>query len=67
MTYMSPSVRQVGFWGFHDGADIWKLRFMPDEIGRWQFDARFSDGGEVVSGAFDCVEADLPGMLSEDE
>jgi Domain of unknown function (DUF5060) len=47
-TFTSPSGRRVAFFGFHDGdgqggqtGNVWKLRFMPDEIGVWSFHCSF--------------------------
>jgi hypothetical protein len=57
----------VDFWGFYDGEQTWRLRFMPDQLGLWRYVARFSDGSLGVAGTFTCVESDVPGMLSVDE
>ena len=50
-TFDSPSGRKVSFFGFYDGdgkggqhGNIWKLRFMPDELGQWSYTSRFSKG-----------------------
>lgn len=40
---------------------------MPDQLGEWQYTARFSDGTLEIEGRFTCVESDLPGMLAVDE
>ncbi|MHC4454797.1 MAG: DUF5060 domain-containing protein [Planctomycetota bacterium] len=62
-TFTSPSGRQVTWWGFFDGdgqggqvGDIWVIRFMPDELGTWNFDWRFSDGSLSGSGSFQAVD-----------
>src|SRR5688500_2300838 len=55
VTYTRPDGSTVAFWGFYDGGSTWKIRFMPDQLGRWQYHATFSDGRSGVSGAFDCV------------
>jgi hypothetical protein len=62
--YTKPDGGTVRFWGFHDGQDIWRLRFMPDRVGTWRYEAKFSDGSPGVTGAFECVPSDLPGMIS---
>ena len=62
--YTAPDGRRIGFWGFHDGGTTWRIRFMPDQLGAWRYEARFSDGAPGVSGAFECVASDLPGMIS---
>jgi hypothetical protein len=65
VTYTSPSGKTVDFWGFFDGdgrgggnlttGNIWKLRFMPDELGNWAYTYRWSDGTSGGRGAFRCV------------
>ena len=61
--FTSPRGREIKFWGFYDGNKSWKLRFMPDEIGEWMYDARFSDDSAIYKGKFTCVESDLSGPL----
>lgn len=63
-TFTRPNGTSIRFWGFYDGESTWRLRFMPDQVGRWKFSARFSDGTPGGEGVFDCVESDLPGMLA---
>ncbi len=67
VTYTKPDGNKVDFWGFFDGEQIWKIRFMPDQLGTWRYEAEFSDGSEKTSGNFECVKSDIPGMLSLDE
>lgn len=50
-TFTSPSGKPVHFFGYYDGdgkggqiGNVWKLRFMPDEIGIWSYTCQFSDG-----------------------
>jgi hypothetical protein len=66
VTYRRPDGSMVRFWGFYDGGTLWKVRFMPHQIGTWQYEAVFSDGAPGVVGHFTCVESGLPGMLSAD-
>lgn len=66
VAYESPDGETTKFWGFHDGAGTWKIRFMPDRTGTWKYDAVFSDGSGRTSGAFECVDSDIPGMISLD-
>jgi hypothetical protein len=61
--FTSPGGRQIQFWGFYDGGDLWRLRFMPDETGEWQYEARFSDESDSFRGKFCCIDSDLPGPL----
>ena len=58
ITFRSPSgmVREVdGFW---DGGHDWRVRFMPDEAGEWQYVTRCSDrnntGLHQLEGQFFC-------------
>ena len=67
VTYKKPDGTTVDFWGFYDGGTTWRICFMPDQVGTWEYSAAFSDGAPGISGAFNCVESDAPGMLSEDE
>ena len=38
----APAVPRA-FWGFHDGGDVWHLRYMPDIVGRWTYKWSFND------------------------
>ncbi|MCD6288547.1 MAG: DUF5060 domain-containing protein, partial [Candidatus Hydrogenedentes bacterium] len=67
VVYTRPDGTQKTFWGFYDGNGRWRIRFMPDTLGTWRYTARFSDGSRGVSGSFDCVASDIPGMISRDE
>ncbi|MHC4497105.1 MAG: DUF5060 domain-containing protein, partial [Planctomycetota bacterium] len=67
VTYESPDGEKTEFWGFYDGGQTWKIRFMPDRIGTWKYDAAFSDGSESVRGTFECVRSNIPGMISVDQ
>jgi hypothetical protein len=66
VTYESPIGKKTKFWGFYDGARTWKIRFMPDRIGTWKYDAVFSDGSGLTSGTFECIPSGIPGMISAD-
>ncbi len=73
--FTSPGGRKINFFGFYDGdgkggqeGHIWKQRFMPDEVGRWQYEVTFTDGSPGISGEFDCVEQDAqPGFWVPDQ
>lgn len=67
VTYENPDGELTKFWGFYDEAGVWKLRFMPDRIGTWKYEAAFSDGSKKVRGTFKCIRSDIPGMISLDE
>jgi hypothetical protein len=64
VTYTRPDNRTVAFPGFHDGGETWKMRLMPDQIGSWRYDAKFSDGTPAVRGSFECVPSRLPGLIA---
>ncbi|MHC4743576.1 MAG: DUF5060 domain-containing protein, partial [Planctomycetota bacterium] len=64
VVYTAPDGRKIKFWGFYDGSDTWKIRFMPNMPGRWRYEARFSDGGRGIKGEFDCIKSDVRGMIS---
>jgi uncharacterized protein DUF5060 len=63
--YTAPSRREIEFPGFYDGdgqgggdagnGNIWKLRFMPDELGEWNYSWSWSDGTAGGKGSFTCV------------
>ncbi len=65
VTYTAPSGKTRQFWGFFDGdgrgrgdratGTVWKLRFMPDEPGRWTYAYRWSDGTPGGDGRFTCI------------
>ncbi|UCE49223.1 MAG: DUF5060 domain-containing protein [Phycisphaerales bacterium] len=67
VTYEDPVGVKTTFWGFYDGAGTWKIRFMPDRTGRWKYAAVFTDGSRRISGTFECVNSEIPGMISVDE
>jgi len=67
VTFTKPDGSTVDFWGFYDGTQNWRVRFMPDQLGEWRYASRFSDGSAGSSGTFECVEGELPGMISRDE
>ena len=67
VTYKNPDGKEVKFWGFYDGNQTWKIRFMPDRIGTWKYDAVFSDGSAGIGRTFECVQSDIPGMISVDQ
>ncbi len=67
VTYTRPDATTVDFWGFYDGSATWKIRFMPDQIGAWKYEARFSDGSPGAAGTFRCAASTIPGMLAKDE
>ncbi len=63
-TFTSPSGRTQKVNGFWDGGTDWKIRFMPDETGTWQYETTCSkeenEGLHNVSGTFTCIANDNP-------
>jgi hypothetical protein len=62
--YTRPDGSKVDFQGFYDGGGIWRIRFMPDMLGLWRYEATFSDGQPGVSGKYRCVKSGVRGMIS---
>ena len=62
-TFTSPSGKQIEVSGFYDGGQTWRLRFMPDEIGEWRYEAKFTDGSPGSAGTFMCIAGKLRGPL----
>ncbi len=64
-TFRSSSGKQITMEGFYDGDGEWRVRFMPDEIGKWRWFVRAEppDEGMAASGTFECVPSRLPGPL----
>ena len=63
-SFSSPSNKSTAFWGFFDGGDTWRLRWMPRELGAWSYTWGFSDGSLSGSGGFECVaKGASPGVL----
>ena len=62
-TFTSPSAQQTVVYGFYDGGQTWKVRFMPNEVGQWSYTASFSDGAPGAAGAFQCVSSSLHGPI----
>lgn len=63
VTYTPPLGDEIKFWGFHDGGQTWKFRFMPHLKGVWRYRASFSDGTPGPSGSFRVGNSSLPGRL----
>lgn len=77
VTYTAPDGRTIAFWGFYDGSNTWRFRFMPDTVGTWRYEAKLiqttstsasaaATGTRNVTttrGTFECVPGDLPGQI----
>jgi len=59
-TFTAPSGRKKTVNGFWDGDTAWKIRFLPDEVGKWTWETNCSDkensGLHNKTGTFACVE-----------
>jgi hypothetical protein len=59
-TFTAPSGRTRTVYGFWDGGTDWKIRFMPDEKGKWTWKTVCSDtentGLHEQQGEFSCIE-----------
>jgi hypothetical protein len=63
--FTSPSGATMSWRGFYDGdgsgggdcrtGSVWRLRFMPNELGTWNYAYTWTDGTPGGSGSFDCV------------
>ena len=59
-----PGGKEIPFWGFYDGGQTWKFRYMPSVTGSWKYRAVFSDGTPGSEGEFYVVKSELPGILT---
>ena len=55
--------RVISHLGFYDGDEGWKFRFAPDEHGRWDYIASFSDGSVVYDSSFICRPSEKVGRV----
>ncbi|MGQ9608177.1 MAG: apiosidase-like domain-containing protein [bacterium] len=54
--FISPRGKEQIIDGFWDGEKNWKIRFSPDEIGKWSFQTKSSDKGlDDQKGEFTCI------------
>jgi len=60
-TFTSPSGKAQRVYGFWDGERTWKVRFAPNETGKWTYKTECSDsanrGLHGQTGEFTCTEA----------
>lgn len=61
VTFTSPTGEKRTVPAFWDGGTTWKVRFSPNEMGKWQFESRCNDtsnlGLHQVRGSFVCLTA----------
>lgn len=61
--FVSPSGRSRVVDGFHDGEDLWRLRFAPDEEGEWRWRLRGEGIEGLQQGVLRCLPARAHGFL----
>lgn len=68
--FTAPSGRKVSFFGFFDGdgngvqsGNVWKFRYMPDEVGAWSYAYSWSDGTAGGKGEFTVEDRGARGPL----
>ena len=62
--FTSPSGKKIKYFGFYSGNSIWKLFFMPDEIGKWSYKTFCSDSElNNKKGKFFCAKSDREAPL----
>ncbi len=55
-TFISPKGKAQVIDGFWDGERNWRIRFSPDEVGKWTFQTKSSDKGlDNKRGEFKCI------------
>ena len=65
--FTAPSGRKVTAHGFHDGGNVWRVRFAPDETGLWSYATTAGEtkdtGLHHRSGALTCTPSAHKGFL----
>jgi hypothetical protein len=61
--FTSPTGKVTVVEGFHDGGDVWRLRFAPSEVGEWSYLLR-GEGVELSQrGQLVCTAPKGPGFI----
>ena len=66
VTFTSPSGVQRHVKGFFYSGDLWKVRFVPDEVGRWSYTYVMTGKGSFrmeKDGVFDCIPSNAEGPV----
>lgn len=65
VTLTSPSNKTIRIGGFYFSANLWKARFVPDELGSWTWSAQIIDknGTTQRNGSFLCVASNNKGFI----
>ncbi|HZP81236.1 MAG TPA: DUF5060 domain-containing protein [Chthonomonadaceae bacterium] len=57
--FISPDSKPISVPGFWDGGATWRVRFVPQQVGRWSWHLRSNDPElDGQQGEFDCVAAE---------
>jgi len=64
-TFTSPSGEKFTVPGFYDGEDTWRVRFNPNEVGRWKFNifSRPANPDLMQEGEFKVTHGEARGFL----
>lgn len=67
LTLQAPSGRQVTVGGFYYALNEWRVRFAPDELGEWTWQATIGDGTASAEkeGSFRVVDSGWPGFVRQ--
>jgi hypothetical protein len=66
IVFISPTGVQRHVKGFFYGGDLWKVRFRPDQVGRWTYTYVMAGKGgfrKEGNGAFDCIPSTSEGPV----
>ncbi len=65
VTFTSPSNRSIVVGGFYFSANLWKVRFVPDETGQWTWTSTVSgkNGSSQRTGSFTCIASNEKGFI----
>jgi len=60
-TFTHATGKPIRVDGFHDGGSVWKIRFMPTDLGKWTYVTSSPDAGlNGETGTLDCVAPTKP-------
>jgi hypothetical protein len=68
VVFISPNGTARRVKGFFYGGDVWKVRFSPDELGRWTYTYLMTATGgfhREGEGAFNCTPSDADGPVRQ--
>jgi len=47
--FTRPDGSNLEIKGFYDGNDVWRVRIMPDQIGKWTYSFRFTEAFLLIT------------------